>query len=89
MRTTVELSDRTYRLLRAAAAERGVRGFSPLVEEAVGEYLERGRERAEVAEAIEAARGAWSEEDVEELERVLKGAWSAGWQIDRSSTPTS
>lgn len=89
MRTTVELSERTYRRLRSVAAERGIRGFSPIVEEAVSNYLERARERAEVAEAIEAARGAWSEEDVEELEQTLKGAWSSGWQIDRSSNQTS
>jgi Ribbon-helix-helix protein, copG family len=84
MRTTVELSEGTYRRLRAAAAERGNRGFSPIVEEAVRLYLDGGRERAEIAADIEAARGAWSEEDVEELEQALTSAWSSGWQIDRS-----
>jgi len=33
MRTTVELSDRTYTRLRARDAERGMRGFSAIVEE--------------------------------------------------------
>lgn len=89
MRTTIELSDRTYRRLRSVAAERGVRGFSPIVEEALSLYLEGERERAEIITAIEDARGAWAEEDVRELERELKSAWSSGWQIDRSSTPTS
>lgn len=89
MRTTIELSDRTYRRLRAEAADRGSRGFSAIVEEAVSLYLEGARERAESAAAIEAARGAWSEDDVEELERALKGAWTSGWQIDPSSTPMS
>lgn len=84
MRTTVELSDSTYRRLRAAAAEQGNRGFSPIVEEAVRLYLDGAQERAEIARDIEAARGAWSDEDVEELEQALRSARSAGWQIDRS-----
>jgi metal-responsive CopG/Arc/MetJ family transcriptional regulator len=84
MRTTVELSPRTYKRLRAVAAERGMRGFSPIVEEAVSLYLEGERDRSEVAEAIGAARGAWSDDDVEELEAALESAWSSGWRIDRS-----
>ena len=84
MRTTVELSDSTYKRLRAAAAERGNRGFSPIVEEAVSLYLDGAQERAEIAKDIEAARGAWSDEDVAELEQALRSAWSSGWQIDRS-----
>jgi predicted transcriptional regulator len=82
MRTTVELSDSTYRRLRAASA-RGNRGFSAIVEEAVSLYLDGAQERAEIARDIEAARGAWPDEDVEELEQALESAWSSGWQIDR------
>jgi hypothetical protein len=89
VRTTVELSDRTYTRLRAAAAERGNRGLSPIVEEAVSLYLDGAQERAEIARDIEAARGAWSDDDIKELEQALKSAWSAGWQIDRSQTRTS
>jgi hypothetical protein len=43
MRTTIELSDRTYARLRARAAERGLRGFSPIVEEALERLLESER----------------------------------------------
>ena len=87
MRTTIELSDRTYTLLRARAAERGMRGFSPIVEEAVARLLEHCGDD-EIAPALVAAEGAWSEDDVEEWEQAREEAW-ATWSSDRSSTRTS
>ena len=83
MRTTVELSDPLYRRLRAAAAERGLRGFSELVEEAVDSYLAREDERRDLVRAIEGAEGSWSEADVHEWERARDEAW-ASWPSDRS-----
>ncbi len=88
MRTTVELSDRLYRRLRTAATERGMRGFSPIVEEAVEGYLASEDQRRDLVRAIEAAGGTWGDEEVAELERAREEAW-AGWRPDRSSTPTS
>lgn len=88
MRTTVELSDRTYARLRAKAAERGMRGFSAIVEEALERVLEPGREEDDLFSALVEAEGAWSESDVEEWERACREAW-ATWPADRSSTPTS
>lgn len=88
MRTTVELSDRLYRRLRTAATERGMRGFSPIVEEAVEGYLASEDQRRDLVRAIEAAGGTWGDEEVVELERAREEAW-AGWRPDRSSTPTS
>jgi hypothetical protein len=87
MRTTVELSDRTYARLRARAAERGMRGFSAIVEEALERLLEQGA-GDDLASALAEAEGAWSESDVEEWERTRREAW-ASWQADRYSTPTS
>lgn len=83
MRTTVELSEATYRLLRAAAIERGVRGFSPIVEEAVNRYLEAEDDEGESLRAFEAAKGAWSDVDVEDFEEARTQAWSS-WRFDRS-----
>jgi predicted CopG family antitoxin len=83
MRTTVELSDPLYRRLRSAAAERGMRGFSELVEEAVSVYLEREDERRDLVRAIESAEGSWSEADVKEWERARDEAW-ASWPSDPS-----
>ena len=83
MRTTVELSDPLYRRLRAAAADRGLRGFSDLVEEAVSLYLEREGERRDLVRVIESAEGSWDEADVAEWERAKNEAW-ANWTSDRS-----
>lgn len=83
MRTTVELSDPLYRRLKAAAVDRGVRGFSPIVEQAVAEHLDAEGERRDLVRAIEAAEGAWTETDVADWEDARRRAW-AGWKTDRS-----
>ncbi len=83
MRTTVELSDPIYRRLRARAAERGVRGFSSIVEEALREYLERDDDATSADNAFAAARGAWSSADARRFEAELRGAW-ATWPKARS-----
>jgi hypothetical protein len=88
MRTTIELSPRTYRQLRDAAADRGLRGFSAIVEEALIRYLEGIDERRDLVRALEAAEGTWSGDDVAEWEEARSLAWSS-WPTDRSSTPTS
>lgn len=81
MRTTIELSDRTYARLRARAAERGMRGFSAIVEEALERFLEKGAD-GELATALLEAEGAWSESDVEEWEQAREEAW-ASWPAGR------
>jgi hypothetical protein len=88
MRTTIELTEPTYRALRAEALHRGIRGFSPIVEEALVAYLAASPERERLVAAIERAEGAWSDEDVRELEERRAEAW-ATWRTDRFSTPTS
>jgi metal-responsive CopG/Arc/MetJ family transcriptional regulator len=83
VRTTVELSDPIYRRLRARAAERGVRGFSSIVEEALREYLERDADATPAEDAFAAARGAWSAADARAFEAELRDAW-ATWPSGRS-----
>ena len=39
MRTTVEITERQHEALSALARRRGIRGFSPLVQEAIDAYL--------------------------------------------------
>lgn len=74
MRTTIELSDRTYERLRRAATERGLRDFSLIVEEALERFLETGGE-ADLASELVAAEGAWSARDRDEWERARRDAW--------------
>jgi hypothetical protein len=83
MRTTVELSDPVYRRLKAEAVERGIRGFSPIVEEALAEHFQSGSQRQRLAEAIKAAEGAWSDMDVEAWERDVDETW-ATWRLPPS-----
>lgn len=83
MRTTVELSDPVYRRLKAVAVDRGLRGFSPIVEEALSEYFQSELQRKRLTSAITAAEGAWSEEDVAEWERARDEAW-ATWKLPQS-----
>lgn len=84
VRTTIELSDPLYRRVRALAAARGARGFSPIVEEAVREYLERDVTGAAPADdAFAAARGVWGTADAKRFEAEVSDAW-ATWQTPRS-----
>ena len=82
MRTTIELSDPVYKRLKSVAIDRGIRGFSPIVEEALSEYFQSER-RSRLTDAIAAARGAWSETDVAEWEREREQAW-ATWTLPQS-----
>ena len=63
VRTTIELSDQTYTRLRARAAERGMRGFSAIVEEALERFLGQSGEDG-LASALAEADRAWSAIDV-------------------------
>ncbi len=83
MRTTIELSDPIYRRLKSVAVDRGIRGFSPIVEEALAEYFQSENDRRRLVDAIKAAEGAWSDMDVEEWERERKEAW-ATWRLPPS-----
>ena len=83
MRTTVELSDPLYRRLKSAAVDRGIRGFSPIVEDALREYFAAEPRRTQLTQAIASARGSWGDMDVEEWERDVGEAW-ATWRLPRS-----
>jgi predicted transcriptional regulator len=87
VRTTIELSDRTYTRLRARAAERGMRGFSRIVEEALERFLDQGAAN-DLATSLAEAEGAWNEHDVAEWEGACKEAWKT-WPREPSSTPMS
>lgn len=83
MRTTIELSSPVYRRLKAAAVDRGLRGFSPIVEEALSEYFQSDSQRQRWIEAITAAQGAWSDMNVAEWEGERDAAW-ATWKLPPS-----
>jgi hypothetical protein len=83
MRTTVELSEPVYRQLKAEAVQRGIRGFSLIVEEALMEHFESEPERKQLVERMRAAEGAWKDMDVAKWEREVNEAW-ATWKLPPS-----
>ena len=89
MRTTIELDDGIRAELVQLAAERGDKGYSKVIEDAVREYLARhdSSERAQRAAGIRALTGSISGEAADRIEAVIKEVrenWRAG-----SSTQTS
>jgi hypothetical protein len=78
VRTTVEISDEQRAQLLKLAAQRGEKGFSSIVREALDLYMRRHRARREaVAKAIE-VKGTFSDDEADALEasvRALRQRW--------------
>jgi predicted DNA-binding protein len=74
MRTTVEITDKQHRKLTALAAERGQRGFSSIVQEAIDAYLESLA--GDDLEALLALEGSVTDEEAESMRRHIAEAWS-------------
>ena len=78
MRTTVEIPDKQRAHLLELAAERGEKGFSRLVQEALEFYLRENQARRKRVAAARAALGSFSQEEAESLRdsvRVLRERW--------------
>ncbi len=73
MRTTIQLSDTHRARLLDLAARRGEKGFSSIVEEALGRYFEREDRRREAVDRALAALGSFSPEEADRLEREVEG----------------
>ena len=72
MRTTVEMKAEHRSALLALAARKGEKGFSTVLAEAIEEYLNGERKRAQRREALLALRGSLSDEEAEELRNYTK-----------------
>ena len=76
MRTTIEISDDTLRKLRELAARRGEKGYSRIIEEALGDYFGASRPDAGDSrtreERIRALEGSISEEEAEEWKAKIR-----------------
>lgn len=76
MRTTVEITDEQHRALSTVAQRRGLRGFSPLVQEALNAYL-RDLDAQEV-DLLLGLEGILDEDDEREMRSridVLRATW--------------
>jgi len=78
MRTTVEISDEQRAQLLKLAAQRGEKGFSSLIREALDLYMRQHRARREaVSQALRVA-GSFSDEEADALQasvRSLREVW--------------
>lgn len=78
MRTTVEIRDDLRAKLLALAAERGEKGYSRIVEEALERYLTERERSEEGLRELLALRGSLSDEDAEAVRgeiRELRSGW--------------
>lgn len=77
MRTTIELTDSRRAKLLEIAAQRGEKGFSHLVREAVERYLDEAH-RQEQMDAARSVLGSLSDGEADELDasvRRSRGTW--------------
>lgn len=79
MRTTIEITDEQRARLLELAARRGVKGFSPLVQEAVDLYLESQAGRSEEVRLALAAIGSLDEKAATALRESAKSS-RASWR---------
>ena len=77
MRTTIELPDHQRARLLEIAARRGLKGFSPIVQEAIERYLEEHGSRDEAVTAALGVLGTLDEDEAEALEESVRRARSA------------
>jgi predicted transcriptional regulator len=72
MRTTIDLSDENRARLLELAARRGEKGFSSIVEEALGRYFAREERQRETVKRAIASLGSFSPEEADHLEQELE-----------------
>jgi len=78
MRTTIEITDEHRAKLLEAAARRGEKGFSTIIEEALDHYFENESDRRQRVERALAAAGSLSAAAADRLEehaRKLRRSW--------------
>lgn len=78
MRTTIELTEEQRAELLRLAAKRGLKGFSPLVQEALQEYLAHESKKLHLIDAAIGLKGAFQGKGAEEFEersRKLRSNW--------------
>lgn len=78
MRTTVEIEDSQRAELLKLAAQRGEKGFSAIVREALDLYMRQHRARRDLVAAAVKQKGSFSDDEADALEalvRDLRGKW--------------
>lgn len=76
MRTTVEISDAQWARLKTLAAERGLKGFSELIGEALDLYFQHCEERQKASSSLLAWKGSISDEEASKMEERIDEVWT-------------
>ena len=71
MRTTIEISDKHRSILLSLAAQKGLRGYSPIIQEALDYYFEHQIEATNKKADILKMKGSWKTEDIKETRSKL------------------
>ena len=67
MRTTIEVSDKHRSILLALAAQKGLRGYSGIIKEALDYYIEHQSKTAEKKSEILKMEKTWKAEETEAI----------------------
>lgn len=69
MRTTIELSDHHRSVLHFLAAQRRLRGYSKLIEEAIDFYIKEKVRKEKSVKHLLKMRGTWSREEAKKFRK--------------------
>jgi hypothetical protein len=72
MRTTIELTNEQRADLLKIAADRGIKGFSSIVQEALNEYLKRQINKKQAVETALSLQGCLKGKDADDFEKRTK-----------------
>ena len=71
MRTSIEISDKHRGILLALAAQKGLRGYSGIIKEALDYYIEHQSKTTEKKREILKMEKTWNAEETEEIRSNL------------------
>ena len=71
MRTSIEISDKHRSILLSLAAQKGLRGYSGIIQEALDYYIAHQTRTVDVKEKIMRMKGSWKEEETEQIKSRL------------------
>jgi len=71
MRTTIEISDRHRSILQSLAAQKGLRGYSGIIQEALDYYVEHQTRSADAKRDILKMKGSWKTQETKKIRSKL------------------
>lgn len=71
MRTTIEISSKHRGILLSLAAQRGLRGYSRVIEEALEYYLEHYAKSEKTKKDLLKMKGSWQAEETGKVEKRI------------------